>query len=517
MGNTTHDTPAKQQPAIDKEAAGKSLPAPQFKLAAGNAVQMKGGEKAKEAKPETSKITASGAFTVSDKDGKEHQLTIKNNVVLEGSGKAAKEVGSIDGAGEYTLDLAGEKVTGNLKGLAFDKVSGVSISEKLGKKEIRSLAVNKEKATGGTIYFDDGAYDISKDGKLIRVADKKEAGSISVINGGEGGGSAISEVRYKYTDAKGDAHEGDLMDGDFASQGRKDGDMDMAAGEGSTMKFGKRQYGGKKIDNWMGFASKAQEWKQMVKHADGGWEMSGGGDLKKTLQRLVKEGKLSITDEQIDLMVGLSQVESSGYLNVINSWDSDKMSMGFVQFTAAKSLQEWILKVEPAFKAFGIELERDKDNKLVNKTIKKGVTAPWLKGMKSADDLRNSVWALRFFEAGLNDEIIAAEVTSVVADSEKILRHVNKTKAGAALFEKPVVKCILLEMENNRPAYLKSVTQDTQARLSATSTHEDLMKILKEEIMAIYKKNWEKHGNGKTEAAGEEKGKRLFEKVEAYF
>ena len=180
-------------------------------------------------------------------------------------------------------------------------------------------------------------------------------------------------------------------------------------------------------------------------------------------------------------------------------------------------MQEWIELAEPAFKAFGIELERDTAGKLVNKKIRDDYKKPWMKGMKTVDDLRNSIWALRFFEAGLNDQVIAAEVTATLKIADNILQYVDTTKAGAPLYQEPVIKTLLFELHNNRSSYLSIITKSTQKQLTAKSTLADLLVIMRVDIMALYKKNWKKHKNGNTEAEGEAKGGRLFDKVNNYF
>lgn len=499
----------------DQAKEGKTAAAPPFALNAGP-VQAKKPAKAKA--PDVPKITAKGTFTVTDPSGVERTFTIKNATVLEGSGKEAKEVGTIDGAGNYAININDTPVTGSLLDIPQDKVKNVQISEKKGKKEIRSLNINREQVLSGTIYFDDGAYSV-KAGKLIRISDKQEVGSLSVVTGGEGGGSGIQSIRYTYTDMAGKQQSGDLTDGNFASKGRKEGDMDMKAGEGSQVKVSGAT-GKDKGSKLMGYGATGGEWHEMVKSGKG-YKMKSKQKVKETLERLKKEGKITISDEQIELLVGVSQVESSGTLNVINSYDSDKMSAGFKQFTAAGKLQDWVGRDEAAWKKYGIELDRDESGKLVEKTIKKrdgkDVKAAGFKGMGKSDELRNNVWAMRFFEAGLDDDIVASQVEKAIEYMDKILRYVKSSKPGAALFDKPVVKAILLELFNNRESYLKPVTEKTQDRLGASSTQEDLLTIMEEEIKAIYKLNWKKHGNGKTEADGEEKGARLFRKIKAIF
>jgi hypothetical protein len=519
MGEKKTPELAQRKPAAAEPiTAGKTAPAPPFNLTASSPVQAK--KEKKEKAPEVAKVTASGTFSITDPAGQERTFSIKNATVLEGSGKQAKEVGSIDGAGNYTLTLDGsdQPITGSLVQLPPEKVKNVSISEKKGKKEIRSININREQVLAGTIYFDDGAYTV-KNGKLIRVADKKEAGSLSVVTGGEGGGSEIAAIRYTYTDAAGKVQTGDLVEGNFASKGRTEGDMEMKAGEGSQIKMSGAK-GTAKGSKLMGYGATGKKWHEMTKSGKG-YKMKSKERVKETLLRLKKEGKITISDEQIELLIGVSQVESSGTLNVINSYDSDKMSAGFKQFTAAGKLQDWVGRDEAAWKKYGIELERDADGKLVEKTIKqrdgKDVKAPGFKGMKKADELRNNVWAMRFFEAGLDDDIIADQVEKAIEYADKILRYVKRANAGADLFDKPVVKAILLELFNNREAYLKPVTEKSQARLGASATLEDLLSIMEEEIKAIYKLNWQKHGNGDTEAEGEEKGARLYRKITAIF
>jgi hypothetical protein len=76
------------------------------------------------------------------------------------------------------------------------------------------------------------------------------------------------------------------------------------------------------------------------------------------LRELRDQGKLSISDGDIELLQRISHVETGGSLQALNSWDDAYMSIGFMQWPLAfGKLQRLIDRATAAFRRYGIELD----------------------------------------------------------------------------------------------------------------------------------------------------------------
>ncbi|MEM7039851.1 MAG: hypothetical protein AAF570_22955, partial [Bacteroidota bacterium] len=411
-----------------------------------------------------------------------------------------------------------------VEALHGSKVQSLRLVEKVGKKQVGGIDINKEKVSRGTLYFDDGAYTV-KSGKLYRKGEKKSVGQIWMTKKTSSKIWNVSSLQYTYTDAEGQVHNGNLMDGNFASQGRESGDMTMNAGEGSLLWTGREKpMDDESRQRKMAFGGKSKKW-QWLRRSKQGYITYGGGTVTSRLKKLKKEGKLDITDEQIKVLQGVAAVESYGQTQTINSWDSDKMSVGFKQYTMAGKIQKLIKRNEAAFADYGIELERDDAGKEVKKTIKehdgKKTKATWLKGMEKAADLRNSVWAMRFYEAGMDERIIIEQAKMALEYYEdfekKADKHVKKGKDTTKFFQENVVKTALFEISNNRPAYVDDVIRKVQKDSAGDGTVKDFLEDLMKASGQVYVDKNSGNLNGKTEKDARDKGQRIVWKVAKVF
>src|SRR5262249_31517495 len=90
----------------------------------------------------------------------------------------------------------------------------------------------------------------------------------------------------------------------------------------------------------------------------GGYSRYGGGRLETRLRELRDQGKLSISDGDIELLQRISHVETGGCVQALNSWDDAFMSIGFMQWPLAfGKLQRLIARAPAAFRRYGIELD----------------------------------------------------------------------------------------------------------------------------------------------------------------
>lgn len=182
-------------------------------------------------------------------------------------------------------------------------------------------------------------------------------------------------------------------------------------------------------------------------------------DLVKTLLRLRDEKKLTgVTDEQIKIICGVAIVESGGKVNTINTYDSDYLSMGFIQFTLKGKIQELIGSARCAFRQYGIELDD------VNQWTMGKEKISSIKGIIKPDDIRKDpLWIARFYEAGFDDEIIVAQVNQFIKNTLNELFDIEFPKWGIdkkdKFFRDTITVMVIAEIKNNRPIYAKTVVQ----------------------------------------------------------
>jgi hypothetical protein len=84
----------------------------------------------------------------------------------------------------------------------------------------------------------------------------------------------------------------------------------------------------------------------------------GGDRLDKALLALRNQGLTSITNENIDTLQRIANVETRGLIQGINTWDSAVVSIGFMQWTLQHNkVQAWVRAAESAFRRYGIALD----------------------------------------------------------------------------------------------------------------------------------------------------------------
>jgi len=231
-----------------------------------------------------------------------------------------------------------------------------------------------------------------------------------------------------------------------------------------------------------------------AKRKYGGFTRYGGGRVDARLKELRQRGRLPISDAEIDMLQRIANVESSGLIQGINSYDSAFMSMGFMQWTIKfmdnqnpdGKLQRLIRRAPTAFRKYGIELD-------ISRRYIIGEYRPIaIKGARTASALRSLDWAKKFYAAGLDPEIIIAEVKlarEVIAESKQ--RIVNKVgRDFLPYYERSaILRALIQETFNNRPVYLylalKSAT--TRAKSIAGVDTERFLQLVRAAIMEVYR------------------------------
>ncbi|MFI1675859.1 DUF2272 domain-containing protein [Streptomyces sp. NPDC020607] len=144
--------------------------------------------------------------------------------------------------------------------------------------------------------------------------------------------------------------------------------------------------------------------------------------LAATLNDLRRRGVVTMSEDILDTFVRVSQVETGGAVQALNTWDSAVVSIGFLQLTLQHGkLQEWIDAGPEAFRRFGIEVDRGRTYRW-GKTTKRAIV-----GAATKDELRWDGWAERFYLAGLDEAVIVAEC---VVSMRWLERHLAGMNAG---------------------------------------------------------------------------------------
>jgi hypothetical protein len=264
-------------------------------------------------------------------------------------------------------------------------------------------------------------------------------------------------------------------------------DLTTSADDGSTL----RVLG----ELWV-FAEK--HWAKAGTPVKKGYAKYGGGQLDAKLRQMIKNKTLrfkdpatghertELTEGEITVLQGMANVEVGGYVAGVNTWDNMIVSMGFKQVTLGwGSLIEIIRMAPEGFKKHGIELDE-------SRTYKLDATVPAIKGVANAQDLRGALWAMRFFEAGLEDDVVNAQLTYSLK-ALKEFEDTSKKKYGGKWnkhIEDLTAKAWLFEMKNNRESWVWpaiSATLDRAAKEGGDKiTRDKFLDILAEEMENTY-------------------------------
>lgn len=201
------------------------------------------------------------------------------------------------------------------------------------------------------------------------------------------------------------------------------------------------------------------------KRKKNGWAAYGGGPLREKLLSLRQQGKLQITPNEIEMFRLVSIPESGGLVNAINSWDDMFMSMGFLQLTIRYyELAQVIKRAPEAFKKHGIELDPER------KYFPDERNSIAIKNAPNITDLRSFDWAKRFYNAGLEDDAIIAQVEV----GRTILRTIrsrfdNNNYLHRFNDQSPNLWAFIYEAHNSRPAPFNEALKAAIIQASASS------------------------------------------------
>jgi len=221
----------------------------------------------------------------------------------------------------------------------------------------------------------------------------------------------------------------------------------------------------------------------------GGYSRYGGGRLETRLRELRDQGKLSISDGDIELLQRISHVETGGCVQALNSWDDAYMSIGFMQWPLAfGKLQRLIARAPAVFRRYGIELDPAR-----RYSIKRAYgmeTQIALKGVGQPRELRSLDWAKRFYVAGLDPEIVAREAELALEVIAEERRKIEK-RLGRPIphyDESSALRALIQETNNHRPAWLKEVLKRAVAQYtsSGASGSARFLDFVRASIRSVY-------------------------------
>jgi hypothetical protein len=221
----------------------------------------------------------------------------------------------------------------------------------------------------------------------------------------------------------------------------------------------------------------------------GGYSRYGGGRLETRLRELRDQGKLSISDGDIELLQRISHVETGGCVQALNSWDDVFMSIGFMQWPLVfGKLQRLIARAPDAFRRYGIELDPTRRYSIRRSY---GTETPIaLKGVDHPRELRSLNWAKRFYAAGLDPEIVAREAELALEVTAEERRKIEKSLGRPIPHydESSALRALIQETNNHRPAWLKEVLKRAVAQYtrSGASDAARFLDLVRATIRSVY-------------------------------
>lgn len=215
----------------------------------------------------------------------------------------------------------------------------------------------------------------------------------------------------------------------------------------------------------------------------GGYKKTGGGTVAAALTELVSTGAIALTPEQIAIIDAVSKVETGGDIAAVNTYDDQVMSIGFKQVVLGHgSLQKLMASAPAGFAKHGITMDT---SKRYPKQEGWSVAPYQIVGVADVEDLRSPEWAAKFYAASMEPDVVAAMCKLMLAEMAEV-SAVSASKGGVntSWLDDPTAHAWLLEVNNNRPAYMTIVV--TQVANAPASNREAFLDALAAAIIATY-------------------------------
>lgn len=196
---------------------------------------------------------------------------------------------------------------------------------------------------------------------------------------------------------------------------------------------------------------------------------------------------IPLTEEDLFVLDAVARVETGGGVNALNTWDDMIVSLGFKQVTLVHGSLFKVMRMAPnAFAAHGLTIG---SGTWTFKTRSGPATTPTIAGCDDPQDLRRDPWATKFWEAGLEDEAVAAVTKYAMDEIGAFEKKVVKDSKGQTnpWMQDPTVRAILIEAYNNRPAFARTAARKLIARTAGQKLGRDeFLDALGDELKRAY-------------------------------
>lgn len=214
-----------------------------------------------------------------------------------------------------------------------------------------------------------------------------------------------------------------------------------------------------------------------------GYTKSGGGSVRDRLAELTTAGQLHLTGEQISALGAVAEVETGGQIGCVQTYDNQIVSVGFKQVVLGHGSLQKVMEAAPAgFAKHGLTLDRSK-HYVHPKWSKKPLQ---IEGCEELQELRSPEWAIKFYHASMEPDVIAAICELALVELRKVDRATaaKREEVGHPFFDDLVAKSWLLEVYNNRPAFMGKAI--ARASVHPAATREAFLDVLAGAIMDTY-------------------------------
>jgi hypothetical protein len=190
------------------------------------------------------------------------------------------------------------------------------------------------------------------------------------------------------------------------------GDLLAAAPEGSTV-----------TSNSTVWVRNERAWNRLEgKKKRGGGQFkgvtkSGGGSVRERLTEMTRAGQLRLTGHQIAAMAAVAEVETGGQLGCVQTYDDQVVSIGFKQIVLGHGSLPKVMETAPVgFARHGLILDH----------TKRYVVDGWRKqpyqiaGCEDVEELRSPEWAIKFYHASLEPDVVSAICDLALADIRQV-------------------------------------------------------------------------------------------------
>ena len=258
------------------------------------------------------------------------------------------------------------------------------------------------------------------------------------------------------------------------------GDLLAGAPEGSTISIGSEVWVrvGGAWDSLKGHKAKGDG-------SFGGFSKYGGGTVKAKLTELAEKGQLAITGREIALLDAVAQVETGGQIGCVQTYDDQIVSIGFKQVVLGHgSLEEMMVKAPAGFAKHGLTIDGSKRYKKKSGWSK---APPQIAGCEDVEQLRSPEWALKFYHASMEPDVVAAMCAYALGEAKVVDKAVDQHGGGVDYFDDLTAQAWLLETYNNRRAYMaKAVARATAGGARSAGSRDAFLDILAEAIIQTY-------------------------------